>query len=129
MAEALLVRKGGGTTTITSSSFNSGETSAGTALTVSSGNVGEKKLAIVTGFVVGANTNTPTLTCTMQGSNNGSSWTNIGTALSVQKTGSITACRVNSKEFDGTGYTYYRVTTNSISGGISFGYGVSLTLV
>ena len=78
---ANITRFGGGSTTISSSSFNSGETSAGTSLTVSSGNVGEKKIAIVTGFIVGANTNTPTLTCTMQGSNNGSTWTNIGTAF------------------------------------------------
>ena len=126
---ANITRFGGGSTTISSSSFNSGETSAGTSLTVSSGNVGEKKIAIVTGFIVGANTNTPTLTCTMQGSNNGSTWTNIGTALSIQKTGGATASRVYSKEFDGTGYTYYRVTTNSISSGVSFGYSVSLTLV
>lgn len=120
---------GGGTTTISSTSFDSDQTTAGTALTVASGNVGEKKIAIVTGFIVGANTNTPTLTCTMQGSNDGSSWTTIGTALSIQKTGSVTAGKIDSKEFNATGYTYYRVTTNSISGGISFGYGVSLSLI
>lgn len=125
---ANITRFGGGSTTISSSSFNSGETTTGSALTVSSGNVGEKKIAIVTGFIVGANTNTPTLTCTMQGSNNGSAWTNIGTALSIQKTGGATASTVGSKEFDATGYTYYRVTTNSLSG-VAFGYSVSLTLV
>jgi Tfp pilus assembly protein PilX len=132
MAEALLVRKGGATPTIvlSSNSFNSGETSAGTALTVNSGNVGEKKIAIVTGFIVGANTNTPTLTCTMYGSNDGTNFTQIGTALSIQKTNaSVTAGRVASKEFDAKGYTYYRVTTNSVSSGTSFGYSVSLTLV
>lgn len=127
---ANITRFGGGSKPINISSFNSGETTTGSALTVSSGNVGSKKIAIVTGFIVGANTNTPTLTCTMQGSNNGSTWTNIGTALSIQKTNpSATASRVGSKEFDGTGYTYYRVTTNSISSGVSFGYGVSLTLI
>lgn len=128
MAEALLVRKGGSTITISSSSFNSGETSAGSALTVDSGNVGAKKIAIITGFVVGANTNTPTLTCTMFGSNDGTNYTQIGTALSIQKTGSAaTASRVASKEFDATGYTYFRVVTNSPAN--TFGYSISLTLI
>lgn len=127
MAEALLVRKGG-STTISSTSFNSGETSGTSALTVNSGNVGAKKKAIITGFIVGANTNTPTLTCTMFGSNDGTTYTQIGTALSIQKTGGSTASRVNSKEFDATGYTYFRATTNSVPTG-SFGYSISLTLV
>lgn len=122
-------RFGGGATTISSTSFNSGETSAGSGLTVNSGNVGAKKIAIITGFVVGANTNTPTLTCTMFGSNDGTNYTQIGTALSIQKTGGANAGRINSKEFGATGYTYFRATTNSISSGVSFGYGISLTLI
>lgn len=126
---ANIVRFSGGSTTITSSSFNSGETSVGSALTVNSGLVGTKKIGIVTGFVVGANTNTPTLTCTFYGSNDGTNFTQIGTALSIQKTNaSATASRINSKEFDASGYTYFRVTTNSLSV-TSFGYGVSMSLI
>lgn len=128
MAKGYICRNGG-QTTISSSSFNSGETSAGSALTVNSGNVGVKKKAIITGFVVGANTNTPTLTCTFYGSNDGTNFTQIGTALSIQKTGGATASQVASKEFDATGYTYFRVVTNSIAGGISFGYSVSMSLI
>lgn len=122
-------RFGGGTTTVSSSLFNSGENSAGSALTVNSGNVGAKKIAIITGFIVGVNTNTPTLTCTMFGSNDGTNFTQIGTPLTIQKTGGATASRVNSKEFDATGYTYFRATTNSVSSGVSFGYGISLSLI
>lgn len=127
---ANIVRFGGGSSTITSSSFNSGETSVGSALTVNSGLVGAKKIAIITGYIVGANTNTPTLTCTLYGSNDGTNFTQIGTALSVQKTNaSATAGIINSKEFDATGYTYFRVVTNSNTSGVSFGYGVSMSLV
>lgn len=128
MAEALLTRRSVETSTISSSSFNSGQTSAGTVLTVNSGNVGTKKIAIVTGCLVGANTNTPTLTCTFYGSNDGTNFTQIGTPLSIQKTGSVTASRIDSKEFDATGYTYFRVTTNSLSG-VVFGYSVSMSLI
>ena len=127
MAEGLIVRKGG--TQLTVNSFDSDQTTQGSALTVNSGLVGTKKKGIVTGYIVGANTNTPTLTCTFFGSNDGTTFTQIGTALSIQKTGSVTAGKIDSKEFDATGYTYFRVTTNSISGGLSFGYGVSMSLV
>lgn len=123
------ILKFGSAGSISSDFFSSGQTSAGSALTVNSGLITGKKIAIVTGYVIGANTNTPTLTCTMYGSNDGTSFTQIGTALSIQKTGTVTAGKIDLKEFDATGYTYYRVTTNSISGGISFGYGVSLSLV
>lgn len=124
-----LINFGMSDTDITTTSFNSGETSSGTALTVNSGLVGSKKKAVVTGFVVGANTNTPTLTCTFYGSNDGTNFTQIGTPLSLQKTGGATTSRVASKEFDATGYTYFRVVTNSISSGISFGYSVSMSLM
>lgn len=126
---ANITRFGGGSTPINISSFNSGETTTGSALTVNSGLVGSKKKAIVTGYIVGANTNTPTLNCTFYGSNDGTNFTQIGTALSIQKTGTVTASRINSKEFDASGYTYFRVVTNSISSGLSFGYGVSMSLV
>lgn len=123
-----IMRFKAGVPAITSQSFSSGETSAGSALTVNSGNVGAKKLAIVTGFVVGANTNTPTLTCTLYGSNDGTNFTQIDTALSIQKTSTTaTASRINSKEFDATGYTYFRVVTNSPAN--TFGYGVSMSLM
>lgn len=127
MAKGYIVKNGN--STISSSSFNSGNTSAGSVLTVNSGLVGAKKIAIITGYVVGANTNTPTLTCTFYGSNDGTNFTQIGTALSVTKTGSVTAGIIANKEFDATGYTYFRVVTNSISSGICFGYGVSMSLV
>lgn len=128
MAEGVITRKGS-QQTITIHSFDTDQTTTGSALTVNSGNVGAKKKAVVTGYVVGANTNTPTLTCTFYGSNDGTNFTQIGTALSISKTGTATAGKIDSKEFDATGYTYFRVVTNSISSGLSFGYGVSMSLV
>lgn len=127
MAEALLIRKGG--EALVSDEFDSDQTTAGSVITVNSGLVSAKKIAVVTGYVIGANTNTPTLTCTFYGSNDGTTFTQIGTALSIQKTGGVTAGKIDSKEFDATGYTYFRVVTNSISSGLSFGYGVSMSLV
>lgn len=119
----------GGASDFTISAFGSGETtSASGVLTVNSGLVGAKKKALVTGYIVGANTNTPTLTCTFFGSNDGTNFTQIDTALSIQKTNaSVTAGRINFKEFDATGYTYFRVVTNAPAN--TFGYGVSMSLM
>lgn len=129
MSEALLVRKGGVQSTLTGDEFSASSlTTPGSTQTINSGNVGAKTKAFASAFLVGSNTNTPTITVIFYGSNDGTNFTEIG-RYTLQKTGTVTSAVAKIEEFDATGYTYFRLTGSGVSSGHTFGHGITLSLV
>lgn len=101
----------------------------GQTITANSGLVGNKKKAIASSFLVGSNTNNPTLTVTLYGSNDGTNFTLIGSYTLPKNDTSVTKAVSKIQEFDATGYTYFRLTGSGVLAGQTYGYGITLALV
>lgn len=112
-------------------SAETGTTTAftGYTLTANSGLVGKKKKAFVSAFLIGANTNNPTLAVALLGSTDGTNFTQIGTYNLAKNNTTATKAVSAVQAFDPGEYTYFRVTGSGVLTGHAFGFGVTLALI
>jgi len=131
MGHALIVRRGGKTLVPIEVSAETGTTTAytGLVLTANTGLVGRKKKAFVSSFLVGANTNNPTLTVILYGSTNGTDFTQIGSYTLPKNNTSVTKAVSKIQSFNTGDYTYFRATASGVLTGTSFGFGITLGVI
>lgn len=131
MAEGFITRRGNRVLTPVVVSAETGTTTAytGLVLTANTGLVGKKKRAFVSSFLVGANTNNPTLTVILYGSTDGTNFTQIGT-YTLPKNNTTSTKAVSGIQSFATGdYTYFRATGSGVLTGQAFGFGITLGVI